>query len=171
VSDVDQLVLKRLRRGLAKDYAPNTIKLTMAYAGMILRAAHTSGRIPRDPTAELREKKRRAGEKDDRVRPQDVPTRAEAFYSSAWRPALRPAGLGDRFKVHACRHWCASTLLAEDAPIRPYPGTWGHRGDGQSRVRALAPDDRDIPADVLDRVLAPADDALQARDQASDGES
>jgi hypothetical protein len=47
--DVDQLVLKRLRRDLAKEYSANTVKLTMAYAGMILRAAHASGRIVRDP--------------------------------------------------------------------------------------------------------------------------
>ena len=51
----------------------------MAYAGMILRAAHASGRIVRDPTAGLKQNKRRAGEKDDRVRPEDVPTRAEAL--------------------------------------------------------------------------------------------
>jgi len=75
---IDQLVLKRLRRDLAQDYSANTVKLTMAYAGMILRAAHVSGRIARDPTAGLKEKKRRAGEKDDRVRPEDVPTRVEA---------------------------------------------------------------------------------------------
>ena len=70
-----------------KEYAPNTVKLTMAYAGMILRAAHTSGRIPRDPTAGLKEKKRRAKEKDDRVRPEDVPTRAEALAILKGTPA------------------------------------------------------------------------------------
>jgi hypothetical protein len=43
------LVLKRLRRDLANEYSANTVKLTMAYAGMILRAAHASGRIVRDP--------------------------------------------------------------------------------------------------------------------------
>jgi len=275
--DVDQLVLKRLRRDLAKEYAANTVKLTMAYAGMILRAAHASGRIVRDPTAGLKQKKRRAGEKDDRVRPEDVPTRAEAlailtgtpasfraavalgftglrigevlgltadrividkrqvmidrqmqryggravlttpkaektrtitvpslvavelrrhlrdhvgegilfhglrgaemlrrdqFYSSAWRPALRAAGLADdRFKFHACRHWCASTLLAEGAPITAVAGHLGDTVETVSRVYAhWLRDDRDVPAAVLDRVLAPGD-ALRARDEASDAGS
>jgi integrase len=272
--DVDQLVLKRLRRDLAADYAPNTVKLTMAYAGMILRAAHVSGRIARDPTAGMREKRRRADEKDDRVRPEDVPTRVEAlailngtpgsfraavalglaglrvgevlgltadrvaidlrqvtvdrqmqryrgqavlttpkaekvrtitlpaliavelrrhlrdhvsdgvlfrglrgaellrrdqFYSSAWRPALRAAGLpADRFKFHACRHWCASTLLAEGAPLTAVAGHLGDTVETVSRVYAhWLRDDREVPADVLDRVLAPASDALRARDEAS----
>ena len=59
----------------------------MAYAGMILRAAHASGRIVRDPTAGLKQKKPRAGEKDDRVRPEDVPTRAEALAILTGTPA------------------------------------------------------------------------------------
>ena len=249
----------------------------MAYAGMILRAAHASGRIVRDPTAGLKQKKRRAGEKDDRVRPEDVPTRAEAlailtgtpasfraavalgftglrvgevlgltadrieidkrrvtidrqmqryggravlttpkaekvrtitvpslvavelwrhlrdhvgegilfhglrgaemlrrdqFYSSAWRPALRAAGLADdRFKFHACRHWCASTLLAEGAPITAVAGHLGDTVETVSRVYAhWLRDDRDVPAAVLDRVLAPGN-ALLARDEASDAGS
>ncbi len=48
---VDQLMLKRVRAALAKEYSHATVKLTMAYAGMIMRAAYTSGRIGRDPTA------------------------------------------------------------------------------------------------------------------------
>ena len=43
---VDQLMLKRVRAALAKEYAHATVRLTMAYAGMIMRAAHAfrSGR-------------------------------------------------------------------------------------------------------------------------------
>jgi len=52
--------------------------------------------------------------------------RRDQFYSSAWRPALRAAGLAeDRFKFHACRHWCASTLLAEGAPTTAVAGHLG----------------------------------------------
>jgi hypothetical protein len=44
--------------------------------------------------------------------------RRDQFYASGWRPALKKAGLAEgRFVVHACRHWCASTLLAEGAPL------------------------------------------------------
>ena len=41
--------------------------------------------------------------------------------------ALQGAGLAeDLFKFHECRHWCASTLLAEGAPITAVAG---HLGD------------------------------------------
>jgi integrase len=90
--------------------------------------------------------------------------RRDQFYASGWKPALRGAGLAeDRFKFHACRHWCASTLLAEGAPITAVAG---HLGDtvetvSQTYVHWLR-DDRDVPAEVMDRVLAPPD-ALPAR--------
>ncbi len=281
---VDRMVLLRLRADLGETYAPRTVRLTMAYAGMILRAAYASRRIGHDPTAGLRAKRARAGESTDRVGPDDVPTRAEAlailagtpapfragvalglaglrigevlgmtadridlaarrvtvdrqakrgpggaagwttpkaekvrtitvpgvvavelrrhlremradnnganptpdqvlfrglrgaemlrrdqFYSSAWRPALAAAGLVDeveledgsieleyRFVFHACRHWCASTLLAEGAPITAVAGHLGDTVDTVSRTYAhWLRDDRDVPAEVLDRVLAP----------------
>ncbi len=262
---VDRMVLLRLRADLGETYAPRTVKLTMAYAGMILRAAYASRRIGHA----------RAGESTDRVGPDDVPTRAEAlailagtpasfragvalglaglrigevlgmtadridlaarrvtvdrqakrgpggaagwttpkaekvrtitvpgvvavelrrhlrdhvdegvlfrglrgaemlrrdqFYSSAWRPALAAAGLVDeveledgsielayRFRFHACRHWCASTLLAEGAPITAVAGHLGDTVETVSRTYAhWLRDDRDVPAEVLDRVLAP----------------
>lgn len=91
----------------------------MAYAGMILRAAYASRRIGHDPTARLKAKRARADEGGGQVGPEQVPTRAE-------EPALRAAGLaGDRFVFHACRHLCASTLLAEGAPSQRWPATWG----------------------------------------------
>jgi integrase len=272
---VDRMVLLRLRADLGETYAPRTVKLTMAYAGMILRAAYASRRIGHDPTAGLRAKKARAGESVDRVGPDDVPTRAEAlailagtpapfragvalglaglrigevlgmtadrvdlskrqvtvdrqanrgpggaagwttpkaekvrtitvpgviavelrrhlrdhadegvlfrglrgadmlrrdqWYSSAWRPALAAAGLVDeveledgtietsyRFRFHATRHWCASTLLAEGAPITAVAGHLGDTVETVSRTYAhWLRDDRDVPAEVLDRVLAP----------------
>jgi integrase len=53
--------------------------------------------------------------------------RRDQFYSSCWRPALRKAGFReDRFVFHACRHWCASTLLAEGAPLTAVAGHEGH---------------------------------------------
>jgi len=262
LAKVDQLTLKRMRGELAKKYAPRTVTLTMAYAGMILRAAYTSRRIGHDPTVGLREKRRRADERGDQVRPQDVPTRAEAlailasapppyragvalglaglrvgevlgmtvdrleldsrrvtvdrqmqryagqmtlttpkaekvrtitvpnlvavelrrhlrdygpegllfhglrgallrrdqWYSSAWKPALRGAGLAeDRFKFHSLRHFCASTLLAEGAPLTAVAGHLGDTVETVSRTYLhWLRDDRDVPADVLDRVLAPS---------------
>jgi integrase len=269
LASVDQLARKRLRAKRAEKYAPATVKLRMAYAGMILRAAHASRRIGHDPTAGLRAKRARAGERTGQVGPEDVPTRAEAlsilaaapatfraaialglaglrvgevlgmtvdrlelerrrvtvnrqmqryggalvpttpkaekvrtitvpnlvavelrrhvrdhvdegilfggargaemlrrdqFYASGWRPALKAAGLAeDRFKFHAGRHWCASTLLAEGAPITAVAG---HLGDtvetvGRTYVHWLR-DDRDVPAEVLDRVLAPTGRAISA---------
>jgi hypothetical protein len=51
---IDQLELKRARVELSARYSHATVKLTMAYAGMIMRAAYASGRIGRDPTVGLK---------------------------------------------------------------------------------------------------------------------
>jgi integrase len=272
---VDQLMLKRVRAALAKDYARATVKLTMAYAGMIMRAAYTSGRIGRDPTAGLRAPKARAGDPTGQVGPEDVPTRTEAlailinapsefraavalglaglrvgevlgttadrieidarrvtvdrqlqrignenrlttpkaekvrtitvpglvavelrrhlkgiapegilfrglrgapmlrrdqFYSSGWRPALKQAGLAeDRFVFHACRHWCASTLLAEGAPLTAVAGHLGDTVETVSRTYVhWLRDDREIPAQVLDRMLGPVSQACHEGDAAGE---
>jgi integrase len=262
LASIDRLVLQRTRAKLAERYATSTTSTTMAYAGMILRAAYASGRIGRDPTVGLRAPKARADEADGRVGPDDVPTRAEAlailegapgryraaialglaglrvgevlgmsadrleldrrivtvdrqlqrvdgelilttpkaekvrtivvpglvavelrrhlrdhggegvlftgrrgtpmmrrdaFYASAWRPALSGAGLAEgRFKFHALRHFCASTLLAEGAPLTAVAGHLGDTVETVSRTYVhWLRDDRDVPAEVLDRVLAP----------------
>jgi integrase len=90
----DRMVLLRLRADLAaKPYAPRTVKLTMAYAGMILRAAYVSRRIGHDPTAGLRAKRSRADEHDGQVGPDDVPTRAEALAILAGTPLAFRAGV------------------------------------------------------------------------------
>ena len=87
--------------------------------------------------------------------------RRDQFYASAWKPALVAAGLAeDRFKFHACRHWCASTLLAEGAPLTAVAGHLGDTVETVSRTYVhWLRDDRDIPAQVLDRMLSPASSA------------
>lgn len=84
--------------------------------------------------------------------------RRDRFYSSAWRPALVAAGLApDRFKFHSLRHWCASTLLAEGAPLSAVAGHLGDTVETVSRTYVhWLRDDRDVPAEVLDRMLAPS---------------
>jgi integrase len=58
---------------------------------------------------------------------------------------------------HSLRHFCASTLLAEGAPITAVAGHLGDTVETVSRTYAhWLRDDRDVPADVLDRVLAPS---------------
>jgi integrase len=98
--------------------------------------------------------------------------RCDQFYASAWRPALEATGLAtDRFKFHACRHWCASTLLAEGAPITAVAGHLSDRVETVSRTYVhWLRDDRDVPATVLDRVLAPPD-APSARHDAAGGDA
>jgi integrase len=76
----------------------------------------------------------------------------------------------DRFKFHSLRHFCASTLLAEGAPVTAVAGHLGDTVETLTRVYAhWLRDDREVPADVLDRVLAPPD-ALPARDDAAGGD-
>jgi integrase len=269
LSSIDRLALQRVQQELAKTYATTTTTVTMSYARSIMRAAFAAGRIGRDPTVGLRRPKVRAGEPDGKVRPEDVPTRAEAlailaaapppfraaialglaglrvgevlgmsadrldlehrrvtidrqlqraegqlvlttpkaektrtivvpgvvavelrrhlrdhradgmlfegqrgapmlrrdrFYSAGWRPALVGAGLApDRFVFHALRHFCASILLAEGAPLTAVAGHLGDTVDTVSRTYAhWLRDDREVPAEVLDRVLASAPALLPA---------
>lgn len=260
IAMIDTLVLASARTELGKQYAHNTVVTTMSYATAIMRAAHAAGRIGRDPTKGLKQKKARADEADGKVGPDDVPTREEAtailagaptsyraaialgvtglrvgevlgmsadridperrlvtvdrqlqridgalvlttpkaektrtikvpgfvalelrrhlrdhaggllfggrrgtpmmrrdqFYASAWKPALRAAGLPeDRFVFHSLRHFCASQLLAEGAPLTAVAGHLGDTVETVSRVYAhWLRDDRDVPAEVLDRLFA-----------------
>ncbi|HVV35192.1 MAG TPA: site-specific integrase [Acidimicrobiales bacterium] len=262
LASIDRLVLQSVQRDLSATYARSTTITTMAYARMILRAAHVAGRIGRDPTVGLRNPRAGVGDTNGRVSPNEVPTREEAislleaapapyraaialgiaglrvgevlgmcgdridlasarvvvdqqlqtmagvlglttpkrektrtivvpavvatelrrhlrdheaegllfrglrgapmlrrdqFYASAWRPALRGAGLSaDRFKFHSLRHFCASTLLAEGAPLSAVAGHLGDTVETVSRTYVhWLRDDRNVPAAVLDRVLAP----------------
>lgn len=272
LASFDQLVVQRLRAELARKYAPATVRVTMTYVTAILRAAHAAGRIVRDPTVGVRQKKVRADERGDRVGPEQVPTRAEAlgiltatasqwraahalglaglrigevlgmtvdrldlgdrlvtvdrqlwrrrlttpknetvrtikvpglvavelrrhlrergdlppvavldddgeavlvdllfrgpsngealganrFYEAAWYPALEAAGTPRRFVFHSLRHHCASTLLAEGAPITAVAGYLGDKVETVARTYAhWLRDDRDVPVEILDRVLAP----------------
>jgi integrase len=92
---------------------------------------------------------------------------ANTFYRIGWRPALVAAGFApDRFKFHALRHFCASNLLAEGAPITAVAGYLGDAVPTVTRTYAhWLRDDREVPAAVLDRVLAPpaSDEAEVAR--------
>jgi integrase len=275
LASVDRLVLQRGQQALSERYARSTVTVTMTFAGMVMRAAYASGRIGRDPTKGLRPPKVRAGERDGKVGPEQVPTRAEVlaileaapapfraaialgvtglrvgevlgtsadrleldrrlitidrqlqrvnrelvlttpkaekcrtivvpgpvvvelrrhlrdhqgdgilfrggrgaamlrrdqFYASAWRPALVGAGLvADRFTFHALRHFCASTLLAEGAPLTAVAGHLGDTVETVSRVYVhWLRDDREVPAAVLDRVLAPATEDSLRTEGASD---
>jgi integrase len=56
---------------------------------------------------------------------------------------------------HGLRHFCASTLLAEGPPITAVAGQLGNTVQTVAQVYAhWLRDDRDVPAAVLDRVLA-----------------
>jgi integrase len=93
LASIDLLALKRARKKLGEEYAYKTVKLTMSYATMILRAAYVGGRIGRDSTIGLRSKRKRADAKGDEVGTDDVPTLAEvlAILNGAppkWRAAI-----------------------------------------------------------------------------------
>lgn len=270
LASIDLLILQRAQLTLSAKYARATVELTMAYAGMILRAAYAAGRIGRDPTKNLRGPKARADDVTGKVGPEQVPTRAEAlailegapsayraaialglaglrvgevlgmtadrvmlenrtvtvdrqlqrvggqlqlttpkaeksrtiivpgpvsielrrhlrdhhgegilfrgrrgtpmmrrdqFYDSAWHPALVAAGLTrDRFVFHSLRHFCASSLLAEGAPLTAVAGHLGDTVETVSRTYVhWLRDDREVPAAVLDRVLAPVGSDARSR--------
>jgi integrase len=62
----------------------------------------------------------------------------------------------DRFVFHSLRHFAASSMLAEGAPITAVAGHLGVTVETIQRVYAhWLRDDREVPAEVLDRILAP----------------
>jgi integrase len=81
--------------------------------------------------------------------------RRDRFYESGWHPALVAAGLGERrYKFHALRHFCASSLLA--AGVNPM-AVAGHLGDTLETLQRVYAhwmrDDRNVPADALESIL------------------
>jgi integrase len=83
--------------------------------------------------------------------------RRDQFYASAWKPVLVGAGLAeDRFVFHSLRHFSASAMLADSAPITAVAA---HLGDTVETIQRTyvhwLRDEEDVPAQVLDRVLAP----------------
>jgi integrase len=95
------------------------------------------------------------------------PMRRDQFYDSAWKPALKAAGLDDeRFVFHSLRHFSASSMLAGGASS---PQVAGHLGDTVETVQRVYAhwlrDDRDVPAEVLDRLLESATDASVAAER------
>jgi len=86
--------------------------------------------------------------------------RRDRFYASAWRPALEGAGLpAKRFKFHSLRHFAASSMLAEGVNPMAVAGHLGDTLETLQRVYAhWLRDDRDVPADALDRIfMVPAE--------------
>jgi integrase len=81
--------------------------------------------------------------------------RRDYFYASAWRPALIAAGLAeDAFVFHSLRHFCASSMLAEGVNPMAVAGHLGDTLETLQRVYAhWMRDDRDVPADALERIL------------------
>ena len=51
----------------------------MSQAKSVMRAAYVNGRIERDPTVGIKMPKVRTGDREERVNPEDVPTRAEVL--------------------------------------------------------------------------------------------
>jgi integrase len=80
-----------------------------------------------------------------------------SFYKAAWQPALKAAGMPGRFKFHSLRHFAASSLLAAGVPLPAVAGQLGDVVETVSKVYShWLRDDAAIPADALDRVLAPS---------------
>lgn len=90
------------------------------------------------------------------LRPDGTLWRQASFKDIAWTPTLAAARLVGRFTFHALRHHCASALLAEGCPL---PIAAGYLGDHpQTILRVYAhwlPDDAEVPAAILARILAP----------------
>lgn len=87
LGSIDRLRLLSIRQDLVnkpyagnKCYARNTIQTTMYQIKAVLRSAAANGRVPRDPTVDVKAApKRRADDPTRRVTPEMVPTSEEAW--------------------------------------------------------------------------------------------
>lgn len=86
-----------------------------------------------------------------------LPRRRDLAYSAVWKPALVAAGMpANRFKFHSLRHWAASTLLAEGAPLTAVAAYLGDTVETVSRTYAhWCRDEESISAAILSRMLRP----------------
>ncbi len=81
--------------------------------------------------------------------------RHDVFYTHGWRPALVAAGLEpNAYVFHSLRHWCASSMLAENTNPAAVAGYLGDTFETLQRVYAhWMTEDRAVPAEVLERLL------------------
>ena len=81
--------------------------------------------------------------------------RRGSFNDSVWKPALRRAGLDERFGFHALRHTYASGLIAENVHPRVIQARLGHKSivETMDTYGHLSPDVRDETTDALDRIF------------------
>jgi integrase len=93
LGDVDKLALERTRKGLTDTYARSTATISLHYATSIMRAAYQAGLVPRDPTVGVKPPRRRVGDPDGQVGPDDVPTRGEVLSILAAAPAQYRASI------------------------------------------------------------------------------
>ena len=81
--------------------------------------------------------------------------RRGSFNDSVWKPALRRAGLDERFGFHALRHTYASGLIAENVHPRVIQARLGHKSivETMDTYGHLFPDGRDETTSALDRIF------------------
>ena len=81
--------------------------------------------------------------------------RRGSFNDSVWKPALRRAGLDERFGFHALRHTYASGLIAENVHPRVIQARLGDESivETMDTYGHLFPDGRDETTTALDRIF------------------
>jgi len=81
--------------------------------------------------------------------------RRGSFGDSVWKPALRRAGLDERFGFHALRHTYASGLIAENIHPRVIQARLGHKSitETMDTYGHLFPEARQETTDALDRLF------------------
>lgn len=147
LSEIDTLTLQRLRQSLAdKGYARSTITITMHYATAVMRSAYQTKRIGHDATLGIKPPKRRVGDSDERVGPDNVPTREEviAIVKAAPEPyraaiALGVAGLriGEVMGVTADRFNPRTQELKIDRQRQRINGEMVFTGPKREKVRTI----------------------------------
>ncbi|CAN5658670.1 tyrosine-type recombinase/integrase [soil metagenome] len=144
---IDRLVLESTRRGLLDaGYARSTATISMHYASTIMRSAYQSGLVTRYPTVGLKPPRRRVGDPDGRVSPDDVPTRNEVLRILAATPsryraavALGIAGLriSEVLAVTADRLDLDTRTLLVDRQLQRIDGTLQFTGPKREKVRTI----------------------------------
>ena len=144
---IDKLTLEQTRQALVDaGYARSTVTITTHYASAILRAAYQSGLIARDPTVGVRPPRRRTGDTEGRVSPDDVPTRAEVrAILTAAAPRYRAAVLlgatglrvSEMLAVSADRYDRTKGELLIDRQLQRLDGVLQFTGPKREKVRSI----------------------------------
>jgi integrase len=136
-------------------------------AALKTRASQRTVGLPAFVVTALREHLATYGTGEDGLlfaNPRGQGWRRGSFNDSVWKPALRRAGLDERFGIHACRHTYASGLIAQGKNVKEVQAALGHATATETydTYLHLWPGAVEEAAAAIDALFGPARPALRS---------